>query len=465
MRWGKSKRVLLINPPVYDFRLDWSKWHQPTGLLQLGRFLLQENKDVRLIDCLHTERGKHLPRHKIGTEETEGYTLHKWHFGQPLERIKSRIKGLSAEKWTPDTVFITCMNSVWWESARDTIKLLKELLPQAKIILGGTYPVVEPEHAVQYSGAHEVVTSNIPEVARLAPDLSLYEKIPYSAGVYFYTCPGIHKPADKLMPRSPIEVIKEIKDKAQLGVREFVFFDEEIRPGDRDTFGKLLDEIAAADLDVHFVLAGNASPCLIDQNLARQLGRARVTQVYLRCDLRLGLSQNPYTTSLTEYERCTDALINTGGFKQREGNLAAMLVVGIPFEDLEAAGERLIRLAHIVGSVILVPFQYVPSLHRGPYFDRALSQDGSFSPEEFNSKLFLLARLSGKSFEEYMNLTRLAALLNSKYRSKTFDFLGQSMTARMFRESIRTKSWNPFRERGEFTPSLEVLPVAMNERN
>lgn len=259
--------------------------------------------------------------------------------------------------------------------------------------------------------------------------------------------------------------IKEIKDKAQLGVREFVFFDEEIRPSDRDAFGKLLDEIAAADLDVHFVLAGNASPSLIDRKLARKLRQAHVTQVYLRCDLQFGLGQNLYATSLTEYERCTEALISTGGFKRREGDLAAMLVVGIPFEDFEVTSERLIRLAHIVGSIILVPFQYVPSLHRGPHFDRALSQNGSLSPEKFNSKLFSLARLSGKSFEEYMELTRLASLLNSKYHSKTLDFLGQSMTAKMFRESIRNKSWNPFRERGEFTHSLEVLPVAVNERN
>jgi hypothetical protein len=357
------------------------------------------------------------------------------------------------------------MNSVWWESARDTIKLLKELLPQAKIILGGTYPVVEPEHAVQYSGAHEVVTSNIPEVARLAPDLSLYEETPYSTGIYFYTYPGIHKPADKLRPRSPNKIIKEIRDKAQLGVREFVFFDEEIRPSDCNVFGKLLDEIAVTDLDVHFVLAGNASPRLIDRSLARKLHRARVTQVYLRCDLQLGLSENPYATPLKDYERCTDALINAGGFGRREDGLAAMLVVGLPFEDLEVASERLIRLAHVVGSVLLVPFQYVPSLHRGQHFDWVLAQNGSFSPEKFNSKLFLLARLSGKSFEEYWELTRLAALLNSKYRSRTFDFLGQSLTARMFRESVRTEGWDPFREQAEVYSSLEVLPINVTEGN
>jgi len=124
-------------------------------------------------------------------------------------------------------------------------------------------------------------------------------------------------------------------------------------------------------------------------------------------------------------------------------------VAGLPYEDLELVSERLIRLAHIVGSVILVPFQYVPGLHTGPLFDRVLAQNGHFTPEKFNSKLYLLATLSGKKFDEYMELTRLATLLNSKYRSKTFDFIGDSLAAKMFRESIRTEGWNPFRERAK----------------
>jgi len=447
-------KVLMICPPVYDFRLEWPHWHYPTGLLQLGALLQQQKKDVRLIDCLHTKRGEQLLRHKIGTQEIQGHKFDKWHFGLPYTELKTRIEKLLEEDWKPDTIFVTSLNSIWWESVRDTIALLKKLLPKAKTILGGAYPTVEPEHAAHHSGADKIIVGSVPEVVRLSPNLSLYQESPYSTGIYFYTSPSIYKKSQVQHPCAVSKVLKEVKDKAELGVREFVFFDEEIRLEDREAFGELLDKVAAADLDVHFVLPGSISPHTITQDLARKMRRARVTQVCLRCDLHFDLDANRYTTNLSEYQRCVNALVKSGSFEPRKENLAAMLVVGLPYEDLDAVSERLIQLAHIVGSVILVPFQYVPNLHTGPLFDRALAQNGSFSPEKFNSKLYPLALFSGKKLEEYMELTRLATLLNSKYRSKTFDFLGEGFAAKMFRESIRSEGWNPFRK----TPKSDENP-------
>jgi len=57
-----------------------------------------------------------------------------------------------------------------------------------------------------------------------------------------------------------------------------------IRLGDREKFGDLLDEIAEAELNVHFGLPGNISPQVITQGLARKTKTAHVTQIYLRCD-------------------------------------------------------------------------------------------------------------------------------------------------------------------------------------
>lgn len=71
---------------------------------------------------------------------------------------------------------------------------------------------------------------------------------------------------------------------------------------------------------------------------------------------------------------------------------------------------------------------------------------------------FLLGRRPGDPHpsEEHAEAHRLMMLLNSRQRGKRFDFLGQSMAARMFRESVRTRAWDPFA--GKSTdPSLEVL--------
>ena len=58
---------------------------------------------------------------------------------------------------------------------------------------------------------------------------------------------------------------------------------------------------------------------------------------------------------------------------------------------------------------------------------------------------FLVGRKRGDPHptEEHAELHRMMALLNSRYRSKRFDFLGDSFTARLFRNSIRDKGWMP----------------------
>lgn len=440
------RRILLVNPPVYDFRFEWAQWHQPIGLLQLAAYLIKKRKDVRLVDCLYTEKGERLPKKKlIGQEqEIEGYKFHKWHFGLSLEKLDSQISRLIEEDWIPAEVYVTTLNSIWWEGARDVIKHINQLLPKAKISLGGAYPIIAPEHAEANSGAHKIRTQ-FPKAAKLVPDLSLYENAPYATGLFFYkTRPVIYKSTVTYEPRAASKVIKEIKEKMDLGVREFVFFDEEIRLADREKFGDLLDKIVKLETNAHFVLPGNISPEVITQDLAHKMQRAGVKRIYLRCEWRLEADKILYTTPLKEYERCVKALVEKGGFEPRTGSLAAMLVIGFPYEDLNAVGERLMQLGHIVGAVIPVPFQYVPGLHKGSIFDRALAQNGHFQPEHFNSKTFPMARLSGRKLEDYLEFTRLASLLNSKYRSETFDFLSESLASKMFRESIRTEGWNPF---------------------
>lgn len=53
---------------------------------------------------------------------------------------------------------------------------------------------------------------------------------------------------------------------------------------------------------------------------------------------------------------------------------------------------------------------------------------------------FLIGRRRGDPHpsEEHAELHRLMALLNSRYRGRRFDFLGEGLTAVLFRQSVRT---------------------------
>ncbi|MBU0493497.1 MAG: hypothetical protein KKA73_18340 [Chloroflexi bacterium] len=48
--------------------------------------------------------------------------------------------------------------------------------------------------------------------------------------------------------------------------------------------------------------------------------------------------------------------------------------------------------------------------------------------------------------DDQVDLLRLQYMLNFRHHGRRFDWLGDGLIARLARESLRTGSWNPFRE-------------------
>jgi hypothetical protein len=264
------------------------------------------------------------------------------------------------------------------------------------------------------------------------------------------------------MPRTLASIVREIQGNAVLGVREFVFFDEEIFEEDHDLFVKLLTRIATLNLKVRFILAGNMTPQFISKDVALKLGEANVKQIVLRSRLIHRQTGYEYGSSLTQYEQCTRLLVSYGKYRARDGSIAAAHPIGLQNEDLGVVTERMIYLANIVGSVIPVPFQYGSTLHLLPTAIPALTHFRPFSPDELNGKLFLLARLSGKSFEDYSEVLRLATLLNHKLHSKTFAFLGDTLSAKLLRNTLKSKTWQPLEEAVNVGTHVQLPAITLN---
>jgi hypothetical protein len=193
------------------------------------------------------------------------------------------------------------------------------------------------------------------------------------------------------------------------------------------------------------VALGNISPRLIDGSVARKMGQAGYRQVHLKCEVTHQADGIVYDTPYEVYEACAAALHHEAGFRPRTEQLTAMLLVGTPYEDIEAVTERLIRLASIVGSVNLVPYQYSAGVAESRMYAPLLYRDnGYLNLTAMNCKLYPLARRNGIPYEHYVELTRLAALLNSKFRSTSFDFLSDGVVARAVQASLRVRAWDPF---------------------
>src|SRR5260370_31419226 len=173
-------RALLINPPVYDAQY-WARWSQPAGLLRVATLLKKKGYQIDFVDCMEADiRGIVTKAHRYDTNgkpiivQRDNITKPIYHFGLSLQELERRLKDLQE----PDEVWITWIMTYWWETTRDVVALAKRLFPHATVLVGGIYPTLAPQHALENLGADIIFKGEIREASQLPADLSLYTKSP-----------------------------------------------------------------------------------------------------------------------------------------------------------------------------------------------------------------------------------------------------------------------------------------------
>ncbi len=167
--------ILLVNPWIEDFAA-FDLWFRPLGLLTVGAMLETAGARVTLVDCLArewvggTERefgtGK-FPSRRIAKPDSLAWAPRDfYHYGMTEDTFRELILTLPA----PDFILITCQMTYWYRGAFGAATLLRQHFPRARILLGGIYAFLCPDHA-RASGRFDDVlpTKDLPQ---LADDLS-----------------------------------------------------------------------------------------------------------------------------------------------------------------------------------------------------------------------------------------------------------------------------------------------------
>ncbi len=422
-----TRRVLLFNPPVYDTRFPWSRWQQPITLLQLATLLHRYQCDVRLIDTLYIKSNEALTRRRKRVLTRGEISINYWRFGQLPSALYAQLKALDKEGWRPDEVYLEGFTTFWWEGVREAITLVRKLFPEARVILCGSYPSLATEHAVAHSGADILVVGSIEGLAGLPLDLSLYPTRP----LFTYLSIG----TDKL---SSSNLVKEFLAKAnstneQERIRQFAFADHNVVSRFPEHFRAVLQAAIDRKIKVSFYALGNLRPhdLVEDPELADLLFRAGFKQLFFADDRDLPLTEEAREEHIECYRYAIERCINAG-YRWRTEALAGAVCIGRRGEQLEDIAAFMTKLAHAAGSLIVVPYQPSPA-----------NCASGLSLELQNGKLFPFAEYNDVSYRAYQDLLGLAALLNAKYRSCTFDFLGEGLISRLVRSSLVSKSWDP----------------------
>ena len=161
-RQQSIKKILSINPWVTDFAF-YDLWFKPVGLLYLSTILKNYGMDVSFIDCIQKYIGKRkYGKGKIYHEEIalpealNKFKMRYFRYGITENEFKNKLKEIDK----PDIILITSFMTYWYPGILLTAKTLKKHFPDTKIVLGGIYATLLPEHARALENIDYVITGN-----------------------------------------------------------------------------------------------------------------------------------------------------------------------------------------------------------------------------------------------------------------------------------------------------------------
>ena len=154
---SRRPRVLLVNPPVLDFTA-YDFWLKPYGLLQVGG-MLRGRADLCLFDAMDRldprvsgaerlrrddwDRGEFFSR-KVPTPDALAAIRRRFRrFGLPRKVFRQFLHAAGPF----DFVLVQTGMTYWYLGVREVIEDLREICPQAGIVLGGVYATLCPGHA------------------------------------------------------------------------------------------------------------------------------------------------------------------------------------------------------------------------------------------------------------------------------------------------------------------------------
>lgn len=440
-----SKNILLINPWIYDFAA-YDFWMKPLGLLYLGGLLRANRHRVSYIDCLNPysplmlqKGGKSLKRHAWGHGGFFRQVIDKPECLKVLPRSYCRY-GIDPDVFRaelgrhPDTdlVLITSMMTYWYSGVFEAIKIIREVLPGALIVLGGKYASLCYEHAVTYSGADYIITGQgekqilslikelFNEDAFFTPDEDNLDSLPYPAFdllgridqipiITSLGCPyrcsycSSHLFYKNYRRRDPLRVADEIEYwQKNFGVTDFSFYDDALLVDPEGMIIPFLQEIKRRNLSCRFHCPNGLHLRQIDSNLSRILfgsGFKTIRFGFETADFQLQKDTGDKVQN-EELRQAVDYLKRAGYVKE---DIGIYLLCGIPGQKTADVRHSIDFVLECGAKPVLAEYSPIPGTKMWPAAVAASPFDIQHEPLYHNNSL-LCCRNDDFSYEVYSSL-------------------------------------------------------------
>jgi len=423
-------RILLVNPPVYDFAA-YDFWLKPYGLLTVAGYL-RGKADFKLFD--------YLDRLHPFMAETGELDADRWGRGRLyceklpnpacLENIPRYFRrfgltrGLFKDFLTAcqqsDFVLIQTMMTYWYPGVREVIEDVRDAWPGAKIILGGNYVTLCAKHAQELGADLLVQGTNLGPLAeflKIEPDLEQpafwqsYENL--NVGVLKLTdgCPfnctycSVPKVYGKFKTRPLERSLAELQLLCKLGVENIAFYDDALLFEPEKVLMPFLNELFSRNIKMNFHSPNALNARFITSELAELMVRAGFKTFYLGFE-SASLEWQKRTgskVSSDELAQASQYLIAAGANPQ---NITAYQILGHPQTDIQQL-ESSMRFVNSLGiRGMLADFSPIPGTLDGDYCRKWVDMD---EPLFHNKTAFPIILLG---FDETNRLKDLQRQLN-----------------------------------------------------
>jgi len=423
-------KILLVNPPIYDFAA-YDFWLKPYGMLSIAGYL-RGKADFVLFDYLDRLHPFMAQKEELKSDQwgRGRFYFEKIRNPDPLKQIPRYYRrfGLPRrlfldflEEQKPfDYALIQTTMTYWYPGVSETIEDIQKLSPKAKIILGGNYVTLCPEHASTLEADLLVKTNGLQplwDYLGLVPDVQQpalwesYKKLKVGILKLADGCPfqctycSVPKVYGAFKPRSMERSFAEFELLSERGAENIAFYDDALLFDAKDVLVPFLKEVISKDIKINFHSPNALNARFLTRDLAEVMVKAGFKTFYLGFE-----SSSSKWQKQTGSKVFSDELAKSVEFLKEAGadpqNITAYQILGHPHIDIQQLEESMKFVYNLGIRGMLADFSPIPGTPDGELCRQWVDMD---EPLFHNKTAFPIIMLG---FDESNRLKDLQRQLN-----------------------------------------------------
>ena len=423
-------KILLVNPPIYDFAA-YDFWLKPYGLLSVAGYLRGEANFVLFdyLDRLHPfmatqkdlesdqwGRGRFYCERISNPSCLKPIPRYFRRFGLPRDLFKDFLE----QEGPFDFALIQTTMTYWYQGVKEAIEDISQVWPRTKIILGGNYVTLCRSNAEKLGADFLLQGTNLEPLWKylgIEPDLNqpalwqAYENLNVGILKLSDGCPfsctycSVPKVYGKFKARPLQRSLAELELLVNRGVQNIAFYDEALLFEAEKVLVPFLNEVINRDIKMNFHTPNGLHARFINKELAELMIHAGFKTFYLGFE-SASLQWQQDTGSKVycdELAQAVEHLISAG---VEPTSITAYQILGHPHIDTQ----QLEATMHFVNKLgirgMLADFSPIPVTPDGEYCRKWVDMS---EPLMHNKTAFPIILLS---FDEVNRLKDLQRKLN-----------------------------------------------------